>query len=365
MESASRKRAATSEVDHPAGKRLRTAASYTAFPIDMDESSDSASTTVTADELAKSGLRRSIGLVLDKVGFDSADPLAMETFTELAEAYMTSMFEHVQALASAARRSHANPVDFENTIKYFNLTTSALKPHLKPPVPKAKREPEWTDLVLKRTNDLVIPILDEELSGTEEKTAKTFIPESFPSFPSIHTYKYTPQDVASVTVSNDWGIFHPDKQSQSILDSQPSQPEPKSQKPTRPLEPEEIPRGDPKKLREAAAKEARLGEEALRRLMRASKIAKQKEVWSSAQLVPNRKNRYNLWEGAMREAIEDESSRTKGKARDAGGLPSHGAMGRFEIADHSMIVNTERKRARLEMTRPGARRPAGESLLGR
>ncbi len=271
---------------------------------------------------------------------------------------MTSIFEDVQTLAVSARRAHPNPVDFENTLKRFNLTTSALRPHLRPPVSKTKRAPDWTELSLKDANDVVIPMLAEELSGLPEKESMPFIPESFPSFPSIHTYRRTPTDAAVHTVSNDWGHFRPDTKSHSTLTSRATR-QPKQQPSTRPLAPQEIPRGDPKKVREAAAKEARLGEEALRRLMRASKIAKQKEVWSSAQRAPIRKNRYNLWEAAMREAIgaiEDEPSRVKGKGKEIAAAADHGAMGRFEVADHSMIVNTEKMRARKEITRPGTRR---------
>ena len=275
---------------------------------------------------------------------------------------MSSIFEQVHDLAAASRRTHANPTDFELILTRFNVTTLSLKPHLRPPVAKTKRAPEWTELTLKDTNDIALPILCEELSGAEEKGSKTYIPGSFPSFPSQHTYKYTPEDVAAVTVSDDWGPFNPDLPSQTIRGSEtPSQ----SQAQGRPLAPNEIPRGDPKKLREAAAKEARLGEEALRRLMRASKIAKQKEVWSLAQRVPTRKERYNLWESAMREAIEDEPQE-KGKSKETTALiASHATMGRFEIADHSMIVNTEKKRSRRELVRPGARRAAGEAVLGR
>ena len=197
------------------------------------------------------------------------------------------------------------------------------------------------------------------MDGAPDKAAKQYIPGSFPSFPSIHTYKYTPESVDAVTVSEDWGAFSPDAPSQTLDGS------PQPQQPQRPLAPHEIPHGDPKKMREAAAKEAKAGEGALRRLMRASKIAKQKEVWSASQRQAVRRDRYNLWEAAMRELIEDDT-RSKGKEVALAGL--HGDKGRFEIADHSMIVNTDKTCDRQDLPRAGARKAAaaaGHGILGK
>ena len=42
----------------------------------------------TTDALAKAGLRRSIALVLQKVGFDTATPEAFESFVLMAEECM-------------------------------------------------------------------------------------------------------------------------------------------------------------------------------------------------------------------------------------------------------------------------------------
>lgn len=206
--------------------------------------------------------------------------------------------------------------------------------------------------------DRDLPVLGDELDGASDKAKKKYIPSSFPAFPSIHTYKYTPESVDAVTVSDDWGPFNPDVPSQT-LDGSRSQAQPQ-----RPLAPNEIPRGDPKKMREAAAKEAKAGECALRRLMRASKIAKQKEVWSSAQRHPVRRDRYNLWEAAMRELIEDD---IKSKGRQSVPVSMHGDKGRFEIADHSMIVNTEKGYYRRDLPRAGVRKAAaaGHGLSGK
>lgn len=257
----------------------------------------------------------------------------------------------MKAYTNAARRSYPVPRDFELSLKRFNLTTTSLKPHKKPPIPRSKRLPSWEPLPVEDPIGTDLPILGSELDGAPDKAAKQYIPGSFPAFPSIHTYKYTPESVDAVTVSEDWGAFNPEIPSQTLDGSS----QPPSQQPQRPLAPDEIPHGDPKKMREAAAKEAKAGEGALRRLMRASKIAKQKEVWSSAQRQPARRDRYNLWEAAMREMIEDD---TRSKGKDVSSAVLHGDKGRFEIADHSMIVNTEKSYYRKDLPRAGVRKTA-------
>ncbi len=97
----------------------------------------------------------------------------------------------------------------------------------------------------------------------------------------------------------------------------------------------EGPRGDPKKVREAAATEAKQAEEALRGLVRASKVNALKELRSVAERNPYSKERYSLWEAAMREMMTDAD---KGKGKASAGSPA----GRGEIADHSMMVNSQK-----------------------
>ncbi len=86
MESTSRKRPAPSDPDHPTSKRQRTSSSHTIPSPEGTDIPRHGASVESPDELAKKGLRRSIGLVLDKIGFDSADHQALETFTQLAEA---------------------------------------------------------------------------------------------------------------------------------------------------------------------------------------------------------------------------------------------------------------------------------------
>ncbi|KAL2149039.1 hypothetical protein VTH82DRAFT_1725 [Thermothelomyces myriococcoides] len=359
MSTESRKRPADSDREDCAdAKRPRFQSPHTILSVGRLGSSPHASAAPTTEELASKGLRRAIALALEKVGFDSATPDAMESFAAMAETYMISLGQSVRAFKNSARRQHPIPRDFELALGRFNLTTSLLDPHRKPPIPRSKRLPNWEPLPADPL-EKDLPILGQELDGAHDKAGKQYIPESFPPFPSIHTYKCTPESVDAVTVSEDWGTFNPETSSQTLDGSQ-AQP----QQPQRPLAPDEIPHGDPKKMREAAAKEAKAGEGALRRLMRASKIAKQKEVWSAAQRQPARRERYNLWEAAMRELIEDD---TKSKGKEFHPSAMHGDKGRFEIADHSMIVNTEKAAYRQDIPRAGTRKAAvsGHGITGK
>ncbi|KAK3347188.1 Bromodomain associated-domain-containing protein [Lasiosphaeria hispida] len=345
----SRRRPAGGDDDEPSAKRRRTIPSQILLSAEALGVSVHSSALATPDELARKGLRRSIALALQHVGFEGAAPEAMESFVNMTETYLSSITDNIRVRSNAARRSHPVPKDFEEALKYFNLNTGLLKPHKKPPIPKSKRQPTWVPLDEADTVETDLPTLSDELDGAPDKAAKDYIPHSFPNFPSIHTYKCTPESIETVTVLKEPPPPTIETASQGVNGTL------KQTKVEWPLAPHEIPHGDPKKMREAAAKEAKAGEEALRKLMRASKVAGQKESWASAQREPARRERYDLWESAMRELIEDEA---KAKGQEIAPAEMHGEKGREGIADHSMIVNSETTYHRREIARSGARKVA-------
>lgn len=90
MATDSRKRPVDAEGAQPSQpKRPKTNTSRrTILAVDAIGVSSKATTAPTPDGLAKNGLRRSIALALETVGFDGATPEAIESFTVMTETCM-------------------------------------------------------------------------------------------------------------------------------------------------------------------------------------------------------------------------------------------------------------------------------------
>ncbi|EFX02745.1 bromodomain associated protein [Grosmannia clavigera kw1407] len=320
------------------------------------------------DEQARENLRRSIALALQHVGFQAATTEALESFLLMTETYLHSLAKDVVSVAHAARRSQPIPTDFDLSFARFNLTTSALRPHLRNPVAMSKLAPAYFDPLARlelRGQERDLPLLSDELSGKAEKDAKPYIPEGFPDFPSIHTYRHTPIDVDTVTVQG-IGMRYDDGEpvqfqddvggadSQQLQLQQTSTVGAATAAATAAAEAGAAGslRSDPKRIREAAAVEAKQAEEALRSLMRASKINKLKEVRAAAERNSLSKQRYSLWETAMRELIEESTTISQPST-----VLTAAAL-REEIADQSMMVNAEKAFHRKEIPRKPAKRLA-------
>ncbi|KAI1079839.1 hypothetical protein F5B20DRAFT_154516 [Whalleya microplaca] len=321
MESISRKRPSSSDDEHDhndRSKRQRTetvepepaptqpdpeepvsavTAAPTSFPISVPAAAPTYDLVnrPTAEDLGRDGMKRAISMVLKHVGFDSAMNDALESFTETADTYITGFVDHLKQTANAARRVEPTPADFATILRRHNIPMASLKPHLKNPLPKTQLEPTWYNPIKEDVEHLQKPrpFLGDELDGRAEKEARPWIPKSLPSFPSLHTYKFTPAVVK--------------------------------------------PRDLDKKRAKALA-DAKKGEAALRHIDRAAKISRLKELKEAAQRDPLSRQRHEAWENLMTDLL-----------RQGGGSA--------EIADHSTIVNANAKYFRKELPRTSRRLP--------
>lgn len=309
-------------------KRQRTESPSTNNPFEtpgtfpVDEPTDEYHVT-------RKSLQRSIALALEHVGFDGASEEAMESFTIMTETYLKSLCDDVMLYANHARRNMVIPTDFELVYRDFNINETHLRRHRRNAIPPEKIKAPEKDTNETQTKESKafedLPCLSEELSGKGDKEAKSYIPSFLPDFPSMHTYKYTPTDIESVTVRQ------PIHQANANAHAPPAPDW----------------RGDPKKTREAAAVQAKQAEEALRKLVRASKMASLKDLRSTAEKNPISKKRYDLWEEAMKDMLGE-----------------NGAAAREDVADHSMIVNAQKKYHRREIPR-SAKKRKGDTLSGK
>ncbi|KAI0549827.1 hypothetical protein F4679DRAFT_227426 [Xylaria curta] len=304
MQNTSRKRSSVEleDGDRPSpSKRQRTSTPIAPASGHTVKAAYEAVRRPTAENLGRDGLRRSITLALSHVGFDSATEEALEGFTETVETYMHGFIHQLKKAAHAARRNDTIPTDFEAVLRQHNLPLSSLKPHLKNPISKELLEPTFYDPITENTAYLekTPPVLGDELDGRYEKEERAWIPKHFPSFPSKHTYRYTPA---------------------------------------------EPPTKNTEKKRAEALADARKAEMALRRIDRAAKMTRQKELRVAAQRNVLTKQRHESWEGLMKSLLP------------------RGADRATEVADHSTIVNAGAKYGRKEL--PRANRRALEGVNG-
>jgi hypothetical protein len=206
----------------------------------------------------------------------------------------------------SARRTAPVPSDFEFAIRCLDLPwpDDQLKPFttnptINPPLlPTPPPEDEFH-----REFQLLTPLLGPGLDGRVDKRKDSYIPSHFPPFPSQHTYKDTP-------------VF-----------------------PAREV--------DPRRIRELATEEGKLGEEALRKLAGAVKA----ENTISAKLEIQKANNATEQKGpGRREEILE--SMFEATMRDLLKSVSDGVENRFELGP---IVNCE-KRFLMQDSAPTTRR---------
>ncbi|KAI9881625.1 MAG: hypothetical protein M1830_000190 [Pleopsidium flavum] len=272
------------------------------------ELSHKATVSISQDEsLIQGFLSRSIGLALNAVGFDGADPVAAESFRAQAEEYMLHFLSTVRQSMVSCRRAQPIPQDFTRALSLHNLTVSSLIPHLQPPV-----SPSLSQQQLEISTEGVplqpplLPFLGPALSGAIEKGQSPYIPSHFPAFPSKHTYKATAE------------FTEREK--------------------------------DPRAVRERATEEGRLGEEALRKLIGAGKSGEGRHIGlgSGKSLSGSRLKGEEMWLKTLMAVSQNQKSPNNHLDIDVGGHegapPSekHGSEPCAEKLELGTVVNWEK-----------------------
>lgn len=249
-------------------------------------------------------LRRATAIVLEHIGFDGATKEALESLcgeVETCKCYCynklvkprhivtttdaTKFLSFVAESMLSARRSSPTPLDFEYALRREGLTARLLKPHLKPPVAASKVKPLFISVPQQElVHRPFAALTGEDLSGDSDKRIKAYIPKQFPTFPSKHTYKSTEVKLDRET--------------------------------------------DPRKIREKAAEEARHGEEALRRLVKAGKAGDHRSARRAAEKSAKQKKRHEMWEDAMAELATVK-------------LPINSSSGGDNSEEQIILVNAE------------------------
>ena len=124
----------------------------------------------------------------------------------------------------SCRRIAPIPQDFLQALHTHQLSLRSLLPHLDPPVPPDRSQFALKSFGPQEDERHSLEFLGPVLNSAPSECAKIYVPKHFPDFPSKHTYRATAE--------------FPEREV------------------------------DPRRVRERATEEGRLGEEALRRLVR-------------------------------------------------------------------------------------------------
>jgi len=207
------------------------------------------------DEMSfQSQLLRAISLSLTSAGFDSIHPTALEAFRAEAELYMLQFLKTVRSSMTCSRRTAPTPQDFALALAHSGLSSSALLPFLNTPSELSVCQPQIPPIPAPEPSPPSLEnVLGPELSSSSERQQRHYVPQHLPTLPSRHTWQATP--------------VYPKREE------------------------------DARKIRERATQEGVIAEQALRRLMAASKSgsngkeaqgrlgragSKSKAVWDAA-----------------------------------------------------------------------------------
>lgn len=185
---------------------------------------------------------------------------------------MLRFLKTVTQSMGVARRTQPIPQDFILALSRQQLAPSSLMPHLEPLLPASATQPPIPPPAPAEPPPPNLEgMLGPVLTGASDKAERRYIPSHFPNFPSKHTWQathvYTSREI------------------------------------------------DPRKIRERATQEGILAEQALRKLMSASKGAKgpgKSKALAAGGKLRKRSGRQELdglWEETMAAVLSEEEER--------------------------------------------------------
>ena len=215
---------------------------------------------------------------------------------------MAQYLADVRQSMLSCRRTQAIPQDFLQSLHTHQLSLRSLLLHLDPPVnPLRTQIPLQTDAI-EDNDEQHLRFLGPLLNAGPDDEVRTYVPKHFPELPSKHTYKTTPEY-------------------------------PKYEQ-------------DPRKVREKATEEGRLGEEALRRLVSAGAGKLAQEPQQDRQARSARATSDQLWMETMKAVTQEvpdgmdlDMGTGKGKQKE-GDLPPMSSLGYGRLGS---VVNAEKR----------------------
>ncbi|KAL8727787.1 MAG: hypothetical protein Q9181_005587 [Wetmoreana brouardii] len=216
----------------------------------------------------------------------------------------------------SCRRTRATAQDFLQALHTHRLSLRALLPHLRPPIPPQDARITLPYEPQERDEQYNHESLGTRLNSALVERRKRYVPQHFPVLPGKHTYKATAE--------------YPVREE------------------------------DPRKVRERATEEGRLGEEALRRLVSAKTTDRPSSASTGQRVRSIRAQRDELWEETMQAMTSKHLSEQRQSSdtidpdepRHGHGLPEKPGLDYGRV---SSAVNADRKFWRKPATaeRPG------------
>ena len=201
----------------------------------------------------------------------------------------------------ASRRIHPIPQDFLQALHSNQLSLRALTPHLNPPIPTHKSQFPLTRDLTESEGQKEYRSISSFTVPAQSAQPKRYIPKHFPLLPDDHTYQAHP--------------VYPVREQ------------------------------DPRKIREQATEDGRLGEEALRKLVSASVSQRPSGASTAGKPLSGRAQRDQMWRETMiAVAQQDQAGGDSQRMELEVGKPDDNGKDSLALLGHlSSAVNSEKR----------------------